>query len=71
MFHLYVKVLRHKFYVYYLLFRFDDLNTEKLRVSAKQLYTDAELFNFDPKTIDWEDYFMNTHIPGIVKYVFK
>jgi fatty acyl-CoA reductase len=29
------------------------------------------MFYFDPKMIDWEDYFMNTHIPGIVKYSFK
>ncbi|CAM8879272.1 unnamed protein product [Rhodiola kirilowii] len=57
----------------YLFFKavFDDLNTEKLRISAKDSYTDADMFYFDPKIIDWEDYFMNKHIPGIVKYVFK
>uniref|UniRef100_A0A7N0UZS7 Fatty acyl-CoA reductase n=1 Tax=Kalanchoe fedtschenkoi TaxID=63787 RepID=A0A7N0UZS7_KALFE len=57
----------------YLFFKavFDDLNTEKLRVAAKDLYKDADIFYFDPKVIDWEDYAMNKHIPGIVKYVFK
>ncbi|KAL9673937.1 hypothetical protein QQ045_030201 [Rhodiola kirilowii] len=57
----------------YLFFKavFDDLNTEKLRIAAKDLYKDADVFYFDPKTVDWEDYFMNKHIPGIVKYVFK
>lgn len=28
-------------------------------------------YNFDPKYIDWEDYFMNIHIPGLLKYVFN
>lgn len=49
------------------------MNTEKLRVALNESSweADADLFYFDPKCIDWEDYFMNTHIPGIVKYVFK
>ena len=51
--------------------RFDDLNTEKLRMAARQSRTEIDLFYFDPKEIDWEDYFMNTHIPGLVKYIFK
>jgi fatty acyl-CoA reductase len=29
------------------------------------------MFYFDPKAIDWEDYFTNIHIPGVVKYVFR
>jgi hypothetical protein len=29
------------------------------------------LFYFDPIIIDWEDYFMNIHIPGIFKYALK
>ncbi|XP_027083886.1 alcohol-forming fatty acyl-CoA reductase-like [Coffea arabica] len=56
----------------YLFFKgiYDDLNTEKLRRAAREC--DPEnLFYFDPKSINWEDYFMNTHIPGVVKYVFK
>uniref|UniRef100_A0A7N1A5W0 Fatty acyl-CoA reductase n=1 Tax=Kalanchoe fedtschenkoi TaxID=63787 RepID=A0A7N1A5W0_KALFE len=57
----------------YLFFKavFDDLNTEKLRVAAKESYKDADIFYFDPRAVDWEEYFMNKHIPGIVKYVFK
>ncbi|KAK7261225.1 hypothetical protein RIF29_27530 [Crotalaria pallida] len=50
---------------------FDDMNTEKLRMAARQGGVETELFYFDPKLIDWDDYFMNTHIPGIVKYIFK
>ncbi|KAJ1390240.1 Fatty acyl-CoA reductase, C-terminal [Sesbania bispinosa] len=46
--------------------RFDDINTEKLRMAARQGGTETNLFYFDPKEIDWNDYFMNTHIPGIV-----
>lgn len=50
---------------------YDDTNTEKLRVAAKESGVETDLFYFDPKHIDWHDYFINTHIPGIVKYVFK
>jgi fatty acyl-CoA reductase len=51
--------------------RFDDINTEKLQIAARQSGTEMNLFCFDPKEIDWEDYFINTHIPGLVKYIFK
>ncbi|KAG8387510.1 hypothetical protein BUALT_Bualt02G0028600 [Buddleja alternifolia] len=57
----------------YLFFKghYDDMNAEKLRMAVKESGEEAELFNFDPKSINWEDYFMNTHIPGVVKRVFK
>ncbi|KAK2370021.1 fatty acyl-CoA reductase [Trifolium repens] len=57
----------------YLFFKgiFDDINTEKLQIAARQSGTEMNLFCFDPKEIDWEDYFINTHIPGLVKYIFK
>ncbi|XP_038893773.1 fatty acyl-CoA reductase 3-like [Benincasa hispida] len=50
---------------------FDDINTEKLRRAAKDNAIEADLFYFDPKIINWDDYFMNIHIPGVVRYVFK
>ncbi|MFQ6668956.1 hypothetical protein Gotur_034397 [Gossypium turneri] len=50
---------------------FDDINTEKLRMAAKSSLAENDMFYFDPKCINWDDYFMNTHIPGIVKYIFK
>ncbi|XP_057456001.1 fatty acyl-CoA reductase 3-like [Lotus japonicus] len=50
---------------------FDNMNTEKLQIAAKQGEAEMDVFYFDPKMIDWEDYFMNIHIPGIVKYVVK
>ncbi|CAL0333982.1 unnamed protein product [Lupinus luteus] len=50
---------------------FDDMNTEKLRISARQGGVETDLFYFDPKVINWDDYFLNTHLPGIVKYIFK
>ncbi|KNA23360.1 hypothetical protein SOVF_025600 [Spinacia oleracea] len=55
---------------HYLLFAgiFDDENTEKLRTTIKRI--DEEGFNFDPKSIDWEDYLFNHHIPAIVNYLF-
>ncbi|WJX73694.1 alcohol-forming fatty acyl-CoA reductase [Trifolium repens] len=57
----------------YLFFKgiFDDINTEKLRIAARQSGTEITLFCFDPKEIEWEDYFINTHIPSLVKYIFK
>ncbi|CAL0333983.1 unnamed protein product [Lupinus luteus] len=50
---------------------FDTMNTEKLQIAARKGGVEMDLFYFDPKMIDWEDYFLNVHIPGIVKYVFK
>ncbi|XVF46889.1 hypothetical protein PTKIN_Ptkin03bG0064400 [Pterospermum kingtungense] len=50
---------------------FDDINTEKLRMAARSSLVEKDMFYFDPKSIDWDDYFMTIHIPGIVKYIFK
>ncbi|CAH1437847.1 unnamed protein product [Lactuca virosa] len=50
---------------------YDDMNTEKLRQVVKENEVEANIFYFDPKTIDWEDYFLHTHLPGAVKHVFK
>ncbi|MCD7452731.1 hypothetical protein HAX54_017950 [Datura stramonium] len=57
----------------YLFFKgiYDDMNTEKLRRAAEESGIEIDVFNFNPKCVDWEDYFMNTHLPGVVKYVFK
>ncbi|KAL6577447.1 hypothetical protein OROMI_011723 [Orobanche minor] len=52
---------------------FDDANTENLRLSSarEKNRSDREIlwFDFDPNSIQWEDYFIKTHFPGIVKYV--
>lgn len=54
------------------IYRFDDKNTVKLLTAARDdSSVETDIFYFDSKCIDWDDYFMNTHIPGIVKYVFK
>ncbi|XP_047972725.1 fatty acyl-CoA reductase 3-like [Salvia hispanica] len=60
-------------YAPYLFFKafYDDMNTEKLRRAVDESGLETEMFYFDPKIINWDDYFMNTHIPGIVKRVFK
>ncbi|KAM7528097.1 hypothetical protein LguiB_031507 [Lonicera macranthoides] len=50
---------------------FNDINTEKLRMVAKENIVGEDVFYFDPKSFDWEDYFMNIHLPGVVKYVVK
>lgn len=50
---------------------FDDMNTERLRMVATESGVDGDTFYFDPKVIKWDEYLMNTHIPGVVKYVFK
>nr|GMD67291.1 alcohol-forming fatty acyl-CoA reductase-like [Ipomoea batatas] len=57
----------------YLFFKglYDDMNTEKLRRAAKEGGIETDLFYFDPKVICWDDYFVKTHIPGLVKHVFK
>ncbi|KAI3472690.1 hypothetical protein Pfo_030879 [Paulownia fortunei] len=57
----------------YLFFQgiFDDSNTENLRMAMRESNANVEMFDFDPKSIQWEEYFINTHFPGIVKYVLK
>ncbi|KAK4763209.1 hypothetical protein SAY86_008977 [Trapa natans] len=59
----------------YLFFQgvFDNMNTDKLRASVREngSTSDENIFNFDPKSIDWDYYFREIHLVGLVKYVFK
>lgn len=48
---------------------FDDANMERLRVGMAP--GDAVAFNFDPRSIDWDEYFYTVHIPGVMKHVLK
>ncbi|XP_076908169.1 putative fatty acyl-CoA reductase 4 [Bidens hawaiensis] len=51
---------------------FDDTNLNKLLCIYKESFKDGmETFSFDTKSIDWEDYFMNIHFPGLVKHVLS
>ncbi|KAI5013874.1 hypothetical protein ZWY2020_051269 [Hordeum vulgare] len=47
--------------------RFDDINLNRLRLRLTMDSEHGGLFNFNPKTIDWDDYFYRIHIPGIMK----
>ncbi|KAL0418313.1 UNVERIFIED_CONTAM: Alcohol-forming fatty acyl-CoA reductase [Sesamum radiatum] len=49
---------------------FDDVNTENLRRTIRESNKNVVL-NFDPKCIQWEEYFENTHFQGLIKYVLK
>ncbi|KAI3924840.1 hypothetical protein MKW98_031091 [Papaver atlanticum] len=58
----------------YLVFRegtFDDSNTEKLRISVKSNVKEENIFYFDPESINWDNYFMNIHLPGLMTYVLN
>ncbi|KAJ4967250.1 hypothetical protein NE237_019099 [Protea cynaroides] len=57
----------------YLFFKgiFDDINMEKLRMALKENHAEANIFYFDPRSIDWDEYFMKIHIPGVRNYVYK
>lgn len=33
-----------------------------------QITNGAYYFDFDPKSINWVDYFYGAHIPGVLKY---
>ncbi|KAL6858737.1 hypothetical protein ACP4OV_017739 [Aristida adscensionis] len=50
---------------------YDDMNLERLRLTMAMKTPEDHMFNFDPKTIDWNDYFYRIHIPGVLKYVCK
>ncbi|KAK3415619.1 hypothetical protein EUGRSUZ_H01222 [Eucalyptus grandis] len=46
---------------------FDDTNTEALRATISDNGVNLErVFYFDPRCIDWEDYFKRIHFPGLV-----
>lgn len=57
----------------YLFFKgvYVDTNIEKLQMEMRESCTEADMFYFDSKSIDWEYYFLNIHLPGAVKYLFK
>lgn len=46
--------------------RFDNTNTEILRMKMNS--KDTEMFSFDPKPINWVQFLMDIHIPGLIKY---
>lgn len=70
-----IKLLMHLVDLYrpYAFFKgiFDDTNSQTLRLAARERGINMNEFGFDPKCINWEDYFLNTHIPGLVQYVMK
>ncbi|KAK9131062.1 hypothetical protein Sjap_011549 [Stephania japonica] len=45
-------------------------NTKRLRVAAREVRAEADGFNFYPKCIDWDNYVMNTHMPGLTGFAF-
>ncbi|KAL2240084.1 UNVERIFIED_CONTAM: Alcohol-forming fatty acyl-CoA reductase, partial [Sesamum indicum] len=49
---------------------FDDVNTENLRRTIRESNKNVVL-NFDPKCIQWEEYFENIHFQGLTKYVLS
>uniref|UniRef100_A0ACD5ZFY3 Uncharacterized protein n=1 Tax=Avena sativa TaxID=4498 RepID=A0ACD5ZFY3_AVESA len=61
-----------EFYAPYTLFKgcFDDANLEKLRMAMNkdQYNSGVNYFDFDPKSIDWDDYFYRIHIPGVLRH---
>ncbi|XP_071706968.1 fatty acyl-CoA reductase 3-like [Rutidosis leptorrhynchoides] len=50
---------------------YDDMNTERLRQAVRENEVECGIFYFDPKIIDWDNYFQHTHLPGAVKHVFN
>ncbi|KAL3725475.1 hypothetical protein ACJRO7_030494 [Eucalyptus globulus] len=47
---------------------FDDTNTMTMRDTAFNSGVNSEsVFYFDPRCMDWEDYFERSHLPGVVK----
>ncbi|CDY21233.1 BnaC03g53910D [Brassica napus] len=58
----------------YVLFKgiFDDMNTERMRLKRQDINKEISgSLEFDPKSIDWEDYITNIHIPGLISYVLQ
>nr|CAB3467929.1 unnamed protein product [Digitaria exilis] len=49
--------------------RFDNANT--MALLAGMSLEERVRFPFDPRSVDWMDYFTNVHIPGLKKHVMK
>ncbi|GLJ37421.1 hypothetical protein SUGI_0760110 [Cryptomeria japonica] len=49
--------------------KFDSSKTERLWEEMSG--DDRKIFSLDVKSINWEDYFLNSHIPGLVKYIIR
>lgn len=58
-------------FFFFLIYRFDDTNSEKLRRATHEKETNSNTLFLDPKDINWENYFVNVHLPGLVKYAIK
>ncbi|KAJ6858998.1 hypothetical protein NC652_041334 [Populus alba x Populus x berolinensis] len=41
--------------------QFDDTNSEKLQIAARETCSEADAFNFDPTSVNWEAYMMDVH----------
>ncbi|KAJ0806407.1 putative oxidoreductase [Helianthus annuus] len=50
---------------------YDDMNTEKLRRVVRESGGEENLFYFDPRIIDWDNYFEHIHLPGVRQREFK
>lgn len=55
--------------ILWMLWSFDNMNLERLRMAMEQTNNTEYYFDFDPTTIDWDDYFYRVHIPGVLKYL--
>lgn len=47
------------------------MNTEKLRRAVRESGDEENMFYFDPRIIDWDEYFHHIHIPSLRKREFK
>ncbi|RDX96591.1 putative fatty acyl-CoA reductase 4, partial [Mucuna pruriens] len=61
---------QHKVYCFHES-HFDAKNVESLTMVAKGSASMDAGFNFDPKSINWKDYVMDIHFPGLVKNSIK
>ncbi|KAI7731421.1 hypothetical protein M8C21_007791 [Ambrosia artemisiifolia] len=41
------------------------MNTEKLYMAVRESGDEENVFYFDPRIIDWENYFEHIHLPGV------
>ncbi|XVF07433.1 hypothetical protein REPUB_Repub06bG0138500 [Reevesia pubescens] len=49
-------------------YRFDNSNTHRL---MERMSHEEKKFGFDVRSIDWKDYIVNVHIPGLRRHVMK
>lgn len=67
--HFYTKTIAYHYVHNLYICRFDNSNVEELMKCLSK--EERKVFGFDVSSLDWKDYVINVHFPGIRKHIMK